>query len=101
MGNEGDRFPVQGWGNCQPYLQETGESTHPMKERAIFIFELVEKEEREKKVGQRLNGLPGATGSQCGVFKLRQNGSFMRNANSTVPFATKKQKGYPTLVSSF
>jgi hypothetical protein len=29
--------------------RKSGESTHPMKERAIVIFELVEKEEREKK----------------------------------------------------
>jgi hypothetical protein len=41
----------------------SGASTHPMKERAIVVFELEEKEGKIKKLGQRLwNGTDGRDG---------------------------------------
>src|SRR6267154_3320175 len=72
----------------------SGGGTDPMKERAIVIFELEEKKEKEKKNRAEVMELTaGRDGEQCGIFKLRQNGSCAAQYHLT--------KGYPTLVSSF
>jgi hypothetical protein len=66
-----------------------------MKERAIVIFELEEKEERENRAEvMELTG--GRDGEQRSIFKLRQNGSCATHIH-----LQQKTKGYPTLVSSF
>jgi hypothetical protein len=68
-----------------------------MKERAIVIFELEEKEEREKNRAEVMERTVRRDGEQRGVFRLRQNGSCAAH----IICNKKKQKGYPTLVSSF
>jgi hypothetical protein len=67
-----------------------------MKERAIVIFELEEKEEREKNRAEVMEQTAGRDGERCGVFKLRQNRSC-----ASAYHLQQKTKGYPTLVSSF
>jgi hypothetical protein len=59
-----------------------------MKERAIVIFELEEKEEREKNRAEVMEQTAGRDGEQCGVFKLRQNRSCAAHI-----ICNKKQKG--------
>ena len=70
-----------------PY-RTSGESTHPMKERAIlFIFELRKKRKKIKKNrAEVMERTDGRDKEWCVVFKLRQHGhaGFMRMHNAHV-----------------
>lgn len=82
--------------------KETGESTHPMKERAIVIFELVEKEEREKKVrAEVMERIDRRDGEPVRCFQAPTKWVIHEQRTQHRTICNKNKKGYPTLVSSF
>jgi len=68
-----------------------------MKERAIVIFELKEKDEREKNRAEVMERTVRRDGEQLRSFQAPTTW-VMRSASQ---IATEKTKGYQTLVSSF